>query len=83
MADRDPILVEREKTHGDFRMVAKVAQEIKDAFHWGPSDLDVRQREALDMIASKIARISCGNNMTLDHWDDIAGYAKLGGEACK
>lgn len=82
MAERDPLLVEREKTHGNFRLVAKIAQDIKDSMHWSPADLPKAQREALDLIATKIARIMCGNNKDKDHWADIAGYAKLGEEAC-
>jgi hypothetical protein len=35
------------------------------------------QREAMHMIMLKIARIISGDNNTHDHWDDIAGYAKL------
>lgn len=83
MVERDPLLQEREKTHGDFRLVAKVAQEIKDAIHWGPSELDKRQMEALDLIATKIARIVCGDPKDKDHWKDLGGYAKLGEKACE
>jgi hypothetical protein len=35
------------------------------------------QRESLDMIAHKIARILNGNPNVHDHWHDIAGYATL------
>lgn len=80
---REAILIEREKTHGNFQLVAKVAQEIKNSIGWAPSELDGRQKEALDLIATKIARIVCGNPKERDHWDDIAGYAKLGAEACE
>jgi hypothetical protein len=38
---------------------------------------DKRQREALDYIAGKLARILSGQPGYADHWDDIAGYAKL------
>jgi hypothetical protein len=79
---RDPLLVEREKTHGSFTMTAKVAQEIKEALRWGPLELKHAQLEALEMIATKMARIVCGNANEKDHYNDIAGYAKLGAEAC-
>lgn len=36
------------------------------------------QREALDLIATKISRILTGDPFAPDHWDDIAGYAHLG-----
>jgi hypothetical protein len=35
------------------------------------------QKEALDMIVHKIARILNGNPNVHDHWHDIAGYATL------
>lgn len=35
------------------------------------------QKEALEMIASKIARILNGNTNNEDSWRDIAGYATL------
>lgn len=80
---RDVLLVEREKTHGAFCMTAKVACEIREAFMWGPKELKPAQREALTMIATKIGRIVCGDPNNVDSWNDIAGYAKLGAEACK
>lgn len=96
---RDPILVEREKTHGDFRATAGIAQQIKSSFHsWNHTydgqlvltgatntawnGLPPRQKEVLEMIATKIARILSGAANEKDHWKDIAGYAKLGEEAC-
>lgn len=79
---RDPLLIEREQTHGDFRLTAKVANDIREAAFWGPREIKDTQREALTMIATKIARIMCGDPNAREHWDDIAGYAKLGAEAC-
>ena len=35
------------------------------------------QQEALDMIATKMARIVNGDPDKVDNWDDISGYAKL------
>ena len=35
------------------------------------------QWEALEMIVHKIGRIVNGNPDKVDHWVDIAGYAKL------
>lgn len=82
---REPMLVEREKTHGDFRITAHVAQGIKRAFRTLATNdrITKEQHEALDMIATKIARILSGDPLERDHWDDIAGYAKLGSEACE
>lgn len=88
---REPILREREKTHGDFRKTSRIALELKHIFRrelgynigkgFNPS-IDGRRGEALDMIATKLARILSGSEDCKDHWDDIAGYAKLGSEAC-
>lgn len=72
-------LKERAKTHGNFESHARIAQSIKcQIFNaHGYSGLDAMQREALDMIAHKIARILNGNPNVHDHWHDIAGYATL------
>jgi len=71
----EDVLDAREKTHGDFREVAKISQTIK-AFYARKS-MPLHQREALDMIASKLARIVSGDNNEMDHWIDLSGYATL------
>lgn len=88
---RDPLLQEREKTHGKFAENAAVTQRLKLIIRGdGPSApintgfdrMKMVHREALDMIALKLSRILSGQANFKDHWDDIAGYAKLGSEAC-
>jgi hypothetical protein len=81
---RDPLLVEREKTHGSFIEHATITQALKDQMHHGAnwSKLSCRHKESLEMIQHKIGRILGGNPEYKDHWDDIAGYAKLASEAC-
>ena len=80
---RDPLLQERAKTHGSFAENAKISQGLKDLFDaYGANRFVLAQREALDMIALKLSRILSGQANFKDHWDDIAGYAKLGSEAC-
>lgn len=79
--ERDKILVEREKTHGKFEDNAKVWQAIclmADSTRFK----DDTQRCAFSMIALKMARLLQAPNIK-DHWDDIAGYAKLGAETCE
>lgn len=73
------MLDEREKTHGSFPNVARTAQEIKAALYIGTTylKLEIPKREALDMIATKLARIVNGHSSEPDHWKDIAGYAML------
>lgn len=75
----EELLEERGKTHGDFTVHAIITQSIKECYGVtiGYENLTSPQKEALDMIAHKIGRIIAGNPDVKDHWDDIAGYAKL------
>ena len=79
MTDTRSILNERGKTHGDYTDHARVTQTLKAIIEseQGFRPLPAIMREALDMIAHKIGRIVTGNPNVNDHWDDIAGYAKL------
>lgn len=81
---RDPLLTERQKTHGSFLQNAVVSQNLKIQLrHYeGWNDLSLLHREALDAICLKLSRIMSGQSKFKDHWDDIAGYAKLASEAC-
>ena len=78
-------LTARGTQYGQFKDVAALAQEIKDVYYGGNSygKMDAIQREALDMIASKIARLLNGNPHNYDSWHDIAGYAELVAEWLK
>lgn len=78
---RDPILVEREKTHGSFKKNAEIYCKFLGCLAYEQQVTDA-QRLAIMQIFLKIARIHCGQANVKDHWDDIAGYAKLGSEAC-
>lgn len=80
--ERDPILVERQTSHGLFSHNAIFWKELCSIFLRAqrcPSNEE--QSLAMTMIMLKIARIA-QNPGVKDHWDDIAGYAKLGSEAC-
>jgi len=71
-------LAERHKTHGDFNTHAVISQQLKETLeNFNYKELSPNQREALDMICHKIARILNGNPDVHDHWHDIAGYATL------
>lgn len=74
-------LAERHKTHGDFREVARIAQSLRYIFrsggNWDNESLSSRQREALDGMAVKIARILSGDPRFADHWNDLIGYVML------
>ncbi len=69
----------RGATHGDYTLMADRIQRIKSAMHSGPrwDDLNAGQREALELIATKIGRIVCGDPNFRDSWDDIRGYTQL------
>jgi hypothetical protein len=77
--DVDAILDERAGNYGSFEDVAETAQSIKDILYGTTGLPKIRsdQREALDMISSKIARIVNGDPNHVDSWIDIAGYATL------
>jgi len=75
----EPVLNERQSTHGNFDDNARLSQRFR-AFMRSESGWDKltdAQRESLDMIAHKMARILAGNPDFKDHWTDISGYAKL------
>ena len=72
-------LAERGNRYGDFADHAKIAQAIQDDMRIGPgwARLDDVKRQALTVIADKIARILSGDPNYSDNWHDIQGYAKL------
>jgi len=75
----DDTLAERQKTHGSFRVHAAIAQSLKDCIreHPGWASLNTSQREALEMVCHKIARMLSGNPNEIDHWHDCIGYCRL------
>ena len=79
MDDTQALLAERATTHGSYANTARTIQAIKDAMRSGPNwgSLTDIQKESLEMVANKIGRCLSGNPNVADHWDDIAGYAKL------
>ena len=72
-------LAERGKRYGDFTIHAAIAQKLQDAMRdaGGWDYLNPSQRQALTVIADKIARILSGDPSYTDNWHDIQGYAKL------
>jgi hypothetical protein len=73
------ILEGREARYGSFQGHSGISQDIKmvmqDLVNW--KMLEDYQREALEMISHKIARIMNGDSSYVDNWVDIAGYAIL------
>lgn len=85
MPDRDPLLTERQTTHGSFEQNAEFSQKMKFFMHSCPSwkHLTYVEREAMDMIALKFSRILSGKSLERQHWEDVVGYAKLALEQCE
>lgn len=79
MPDRNPILVQREATHGSFSNTSRVWAEICQALSGGTraADLTPAMECALSMIALKLSRIVSGDPRNRDSWRDVAGYADL------
>lgn len=72
-------LAERGSRYGDFTHHAEVAQRLQDVMREYPGwdQCNSVQRQALTVIADKIARILSGDPNYADNWHDIQGYAKL------
>ena len=86
LAGVDATLAERGARYGDFTDHAKIAEALhgilvgdtpagKFNTSWGV--MKPFQRQALRVIADKIARILNGDPDYVDNWHDIQGYAKL------
>ena len=79
MVDIQSTLAERGKTHGDFSRQSQTAQSLKEVMrhtdNW--ENLLPHQREALELIATKISRVLNGNPVWHDTWHDMAGYSTL------
>jgi len=77
----DVTLDARAVDYGKFIEGAEVMQMLKRVVQNALSNRDKvlahDQAESMDMIIHKIGRIVNGNPDVVDHWLDIAGYAKL------
>ena len=79
MTDLTVTLAERGARYGKFEDHAVIAQGLKDQM-WateGWSRLAPDQRQALEVIQDKVARILNGDPDYTDNWHDIAGYSRL------
>ena len=79
MTNINEILSERAKNYGSFSSQAELSQNLKNVMrsskNW--TRMSDMQRESLEMIAHKIARILNGDPNYEDSWVDIGGYANL------
>lgn len=73
----DDILAERNARYGEFREDAHIAQAIKALINAHITSRNDVVREALDHIATKLARIANGEATYKDNWRDIIGYCTL------
>jgi hypothetical protein len=75
----DEVLDESRKRYGDFERNSMVSQLLKSALFQTREGLFLEhyQREALDMISTKLSRIVCGDPSYANSWRDVAGYATL------
>ena len=72
-------LAERGARYCDFSDHARVAQRLQDDMRAEPGweRCDAVQKQALSVIADKIARVLTGDPSYDDNWRDIQGYARL------
>ena len=73
------VLTERAKNYGKFSGIGQLTQTFKSIMREAPSwpNMQPDQKESLEMIVHKLARILNGNPDYADSWVDIAGYARL------
>lgn len=79
MAGVKEMLEERGTKYGNYLEQTKISEALTDVMSengrvW---DMEADQKDALGMIAVKIARILNGDPDYADNWKDIAGYATL------
>lgn len=81
LSSTESLLGARATTHGTFCVTARLSQALKRTLAEHARDVGKDftddQWEALEMVATKLARIVSGDPDTREHWDDIAGYATL------
>jgi hypothetical protein len=79
VTDISKTLSERGSRYGEFIDHAHYSQRIQRVFQQSPNWTKMRddQREALTLIAHKIARIINGDPNYADSWHDLQGYALL------
>lgn len=75
----EDVLLVRNKTHGDYKKQGAFSIRLKEMVREGDNwkKLSGEQKDALDMIATKVSRVLHGDPNEKDHWRDIAGYATL------
>ena len=75
----DKTLSERGSRYGSFNDLAQISQGLKEAMRATPgwAKLTASQKEALEMVQHKVARMLNGDPTYEDNAVDIVGYATL------
>ena len=75
----DDTLRDKQSTHGLYEDMAAMSQALKMVMRRGKNweALTPEAKESLEHLATKVARILSGDANEPDHWNDIAGYARL------
>lgn len=75
----EEVLEERGKRYGEFKDHARIAQDLKVVMQGANSwkTCSDSQKQALEVIADKIARMLNGDPYYEDNWVDITGYSQL------
>ena len=79
VTDVNQMLAGRESRYGSFQNHASISQALKSVMQArsGWDRLAADQKEALEMVQHKVARILNGDPNWHDSWLDVAGYATL------
>lgn len=79
IASTDAVLAERGVRYGAFKDHAVISQGLQDVMRAAPgwSRLAPDQKEALQMVQHKVARVLNGDPDYSDSWTDISGYSRL------
>ena len=77
-------LKQRGKRYGKFDEHAEISQGLQDVMREAEKweSLTPAQKECLQMVQHKVARILNGDPNYKDNWHDIQGYAKLVEDLC-
>lgn len=77
-------LKQRGKRYGKFEDHSAISQDLKATMQATPGwqNLSAAQKEGLEMIQHKVARVLNGDPNYKDNWHDISGYATLVEDLC-
>lgn len=79
MDQLDDTVKTRDARYGGFQNVAAITQKFKTIMKCAPSYAKMTdvQKEGMEMVLHKCARLLSGDPAHRDSWHDIQGYAKL------